>query len=86
MTDDEFERLAALYGFAPSRPLREMLDAAVKAEREKQGMPHEDIIHMAKEAGIGVTKNQDDYSVPVWHLDIEHLARFAAIVRARSKE
>ena len=34
MTDDEFERLATLYGFAPSRPLREMLEAAVKAERE----------------------------------------------------
>ena len=34
MTDDEFERIAALYGFAPSRPLREMLEAAVKAERE----------------------------------------------------
>ena len=31
MTDEEFERLATLYGFAPSRPLREMLDAAVKA-------------------------------------------------------
>lgn len=34
MTDEEFERLATLYGFAPSRPLRELLDAAVKAERE----------------------------------------------------
>ena len=34
MTDEEFERIAALYGFAPSRPLREMLEAAVKAERE----------------------------------------------------
>ena len=34
MTDDEFNHLAALYGFAPSKPLREMLDAAVKAERE----------------------------------------------------
>ncbi len=34
MTDDEFERLATLYGFAPSRPLRELLEAAVKAERE----------------------------------------------------
>ena len=34
MTDEEFNHLATLYGFAPSRPLREMLDAAVKAERE----------------------------------------------------
>jgi hypothetical protein len=34
MTDEEFERLATLYGFAPSRPLRELLEAAVKAERE----------------------------------------------------
>jgi hypothetical protein len=34
MTDDEFERLATLYGFAPSRPLRELLEAAVRAERE----------------------------------------------------
>ncbi len=35
MTDDEFKRLATLYGFAPSRPLREMLEAAVKAERKR---------------------------------------------------
>ena len=34
MTDEEFERLATTFGFAPSKPLREMLDAAVKAERE----------------------------------------------------
>ena len=34
MTDDEFNHIATLYGFAPSRPLREMLEAAVKAERE----------------------------------------------------
>lgn len=34
MTDEEFERLATTFGFAPSRPLRELLDAAVKAERE----------------------------------------------------
>ena len=34
MTDDEFKRLATTFGFAPSRSLREMLDAAVKAERE----------------------------------------------------
>ena len=34
MTDDEFERLATTFGFAPSRPLRELLEAAVKAERE----------------------------------------------------
>ena len=34
MTDEEFERLATTFGFAPSRPLREMLEAAVKAERE----------------------------------------------------
>ena len=34
MTNDEFQRLAALYGFAPSRALRELVDAAVAAERE----------------------------------------------------
>ena len=34
MTDEEFERLATTFGFAPSRPLRELLEAAVKAERE----------------------------------------------------
>ena len=32
MTDDEFNHLAATFGFAPSRPLREMLEAAVKAD------------------------------------------------------
>ena len=40
-------------------------------------MTREEIIRLAQEAGIGVTKNQDDCSVPVWHLDIKHLERFA---------
>ena len=43
MTDEEFERLATLYGFAPSRPLREMLEAAVKAEREARARVCDDL-------------------------------------------
>ena len=78
MTDDEFERLAALYGFAPSRPLREMLEAAVKAEREKQGMAHDDIIRMAREAW-------GEHHEIFW-FDDGGIERFAALVRARSKE
>ena len=34
MTDDQFRALCNTYGFAPSRALREMLDAAMKEERE----------------------------------------------------
>lgn len=35
MTDDQFRALCNTYGFAPSRALREMLDAAMKEEREE---------------------------------------------------
>ena len=42
-------------------------------------MTRDDIIRMAQEAGIGV---KDDSLVPVWHLSIKHLERFAALVRA----
>ena len=34
MTDEAFRKLCNVYGFAPSRALREMLDAAMKEERE----------------------------------------------------
>ena len=78
MTDEEFNHIATLYGFAPSRPLREMLEAAVKAEREKQGMTHEDIIHMAKEAW-------GEHHEIFW-FDDGGIERFAALIRARSKE
>ena len=78
MTDEEFERLATLYGFAPSKPLREMLEAAVKAEREKQGMTHEDIIRMAK-ASWG------DHHEIFW-FDDGGIERFAALVRADERE
>lgn len=33
MTDDQFRALCNTYGFAPSRALREMLDAAMREER-----------------------------------------------------
>ena len=44
---------------------------------------NEDIIRMAREAGIGV---KDDSLVPVWHLSIKHLERFAALVRAAEQD
>ena len=34
MTDEQFQKLAALYGFAPSRALRELLEAAGQPERK----------------------------------------------------
>lgn len=43
----------------------------------------EDIIRMAREAGIGV---KDDSLVPVWHLSIKHLELFADIVRAEEQD
>ena len=43
-------------------------------------MNRDDIIRMAREAGIGVEKDVDDWSVPVWHLGIDHLDRFATLV------
>lgn len=33
MTDEQFQRLAQLYGFAPSRALRELVEAVETAER-----------------------------------------------------
>ena len=35
MTDDQFRQLCNVYGFAPSRALREMLDKAMEQEREE---------------------------------------------------
>ena len=34
MSDEQFSKLANTFGFAPSRALREMLDAVTKQERE----------------------------------------------------
>ena len=34
MTDSDFRALCNVYGFAPSRALREMLDKAMEQERE----------------------------------------------------
>lgn len=45
-------------------------------------MNRDDIIKMAREAGIGV---KDDSLVPVWHLSIKHLERFAALVAAAER-
>lgn len=40
MTDEQFHKLAATFGFAPSRALRELIDCATKqavlAEREQR--------------------------------------------------
>lgn len=55
MTDEEFERLATLYGFAPSRPLREMLDAAVKAEREACARVCDDLADISGHYAIAAT-------------------------------
>lgn len=46
-------------------------------------MTRDEIIRMAREAGIGV---KDDSLVPVWHLSIKHLKRFAALVAAAERE
>lgn len=35
MDNDSFKKLADLYGFAPSRALRELLDATAALERER---------------------------------------------------
>jgi hypothetical protein len=35
MTDDQFRQLCNVYGFAPSRALRELLDKAMEQERER---------------------------------------------------
>ena len=49
-------------------------------------MTNEDVIRMAREAGIGVKKDLEDWHVPVWHLGIDYLARFAALVAAAERE
>ena len=42
-------------------------------------MNREDVIRLAKEAGIGV---EDDSSVPVWHMSVDYLERFATLAIA----
>ena len=46
-------------------------------------MNREDVIRLAKEAGIGV---EDDSSVPVWHMSVDYLERFANLVAAAERE
>jgi hypothetical protein len=55
MTDDEFNHIATLYGFAPSRPLREMLEAAVKAEREACARVCDDLADISGHYAIAAT-------------------------------
>ena len=55
MTDEEFERLATTFGFAPSKPLREMLDAAVKAEREACARVCDDLADISGHYAIAAT-------------------------------
>ena len=55
MTDEEFERLATTFGFAPSRPLREMLDAAAKAEREACARVCNDLADISGHYAIAAT-------------------------------
>ena len=47
-------------------------------------MTRDDIIRMAQEAGIGVKKDLEDWHVPVWHLGIDYLVRFADLVAKRA--
>ena len=70
MTDDEFNHIATLYGFAPSRPLREMLEAAVKAEREAC-------------ARVCEQSDEDGEGPDCWGW---HSKDYTAAIRARSKE
>ena len=49
-------------------------------------MNRDDIIRMAREAGIGVKEDLEDWHVPVWHLGIDYLERFAALVAAVERE
>ena len=49
-------------------------------------MNRDDIIRMAREAGIGVEKDLEDWHVPVWHLGFDYLVRFAALVAAAERE
>ncbi len=55
MTDEEFERLATTFGFAPSKPLRELLDAAVKAEREACARVCDDLADISGHYAIAAT-------------------------------
>ena len=55
MTDEEFERLATTFGFAPSKPLREMLDAAVKEEREACARVCDDLADISGHYAIAAT-------------------------------
>jgi hypothetical protein len=43
-------------------------------------MTNEDIIRITQEAGIGVKKDLEDWHVPVWHLGVDYLVRFAHLI------
>ena len=55
MTDEEFERLATTFGFAPSKPLRELLEDAVKAEREACARVCDDLADISGHYAIAAT-------------------------------
>jgi len=62
MSDDQFQRLCNAFGFAPSRALREMLDAATRqavlAEREA-------VIRAAIDQGFVGQAYADDFAAAI---------------------
>ena len=53
MTDEQFRSLCNVYGFAPSRSLRELLDTAISQSKRKP-LTEEQIQQCFKDAGITI--------------------------------
>ena len=54
MTDAEFHRLAELYGFAPSRALRELLEAATAGQPERKPLTQKEVFEWMDRAPRGL--------------------------------
>ena len=74
MTDDQFQRLCNTFGFAPSRALREMLDAVTKQEREACATFLERVVDFSH---LNTRRVWQKYTADL-------LANCAAAIRARS--
>ncbi len=53
MTDEQFSKLCNTFGFAPSRALREMLDAVTKQEREACAEVCDELVENRPMTGAG---------------------------------
>ena len=81
MTNDEFTKLCELFGFAPSRALRELLEAV-----EKQAFHDANINAAATILDAAVLEEREACAKVCENAPGIHAWNCAAAIRARSKE